>query len=50
MVSRGLVSKERLLGFFSEIEPALIRYPAIDPASFTQAVRAFVEKPEGENP
>jgi hypothetical protein len=50
MVSRGLVSKDRLLGFFSEIEPALIRYPAIDPASFTQAVRAFVEKPEGENP
>lgn len=50
MVSRGLVSKDRLLGFFSEIEPALIRYPAIDPTSFARAVTAFVEKQEGEIP
>lgn len=50
MVSRGLIRKDRLLGFFNEIKPALIRYPAIDPASFERAVAAFVEKPKGEKP
>lgn len=50
MVAHGLIRKDRLLGFFNEIKSALIRYPAIDPASFARAVAAFVEKPEGENP
>lgn len=50
MAASGLVRKDLLLGFFNNIKPALIRYPAIDPTSFTRAVAAFVEKPEGEKP
>lgn len=45
MVAYGLIRKDRLLGLFNEITPALIRYPTIDPASFTRAVMAFLEKP-----
>jgi hypothetical protein len=37
----GLVDKERLLQLFGRIQPELIRYPAIDSASFASAVRAF---------
>ena len=37
----GLVNKERLLALFNGIKPQLLRYPAIDPASFETAVLAF---------
>ena len=37
----GLVQKERLLEMFALIKPQLLRYPAIDPASFEQAVVGF---------
>ena len=39
MVRRRLVRPEDLLRFYEEIEPALYRYPAIDPPSFRRAVR-----------
>ena len=40
LVSAGLVDPVLLWRFFREIEPALYRFPAIDPAAF----RARVEQ------
>jgi hypothetical protein len=42
MLASGLIRTERLLSLFNEIKPSLIRYPAIDPASFERAVIAFI--------
>ena len=38
MGRRGLIRASRLLEFFEAIEPALIRYPALEPASFRDSV------------
>jgi hypothetical protein len=38
MLSRGLVERAALVAYFDEIAPSLYRYPAIDPATFRQAV------------
>ncbi len=38
LLGRGLVEPTRLLEYFVAIEPELYRFPAIDPASFRQAV------------
>ena len=38
MLDRGLVERTFLLMYFREIEPALYRYPAIDPGTFRAAV------------
>jgi hypothetical protein len=38
-----LIQKHRLWEMFQQIEPQLIRYPAIDPASFRAAVREFCD-------
>lgn len=38
MFRRGLVEREALRAYFAEIEPRLYRYPALDPATFRQAV------------
>lgn len=38
MVGRGLVEPVRLRRMFEAIEPALYRFPAIDPAAFRRAV------------
>lgn len=38
MGSRGLVRAARLLELFEAIEPALVRYPALDPARFREKV------------
>ena len=38
MLERGLVERDRLRGYFEEIEPELFRYPAVDPASFRRRV------------
>jgi hypothetical protein len=38
MLARGLVEADRLRAFFSEIEPDLYRFPAIDPPSFKRRV------------
>ncbi|HEV2755647.1 MAG TPA: DUF6036 family nucleotidyltransferase [Actinomycetota bacterium] len=39
MIARGLVEPRRALALFDEIEPALYRYPAIDPADFARRAR-----------
>jgi hypothetical protein len=39
----GLIQKNRLWEMFGQIEPQLIRYPAIDPATFRAAVREFCD-------
>ena len=40
----GLIQKNRLWEMFRQIEPQLIRYPAIDPASFRAAVMEFCDE------
>ena len=47
MVVHGLIEKNRLQSLFQEIEPALIRYPAIDPSGFRSRVLTFTT---GEQP
>jgi hypothetical protein len=41
MLAAGLIHKVGLLEMFERIEHELIRYPAIDPASFRHAVEEF---------
>jgi hypothetical protein len=43
MVVRSLIDPERLLGLLGQIEPALHRYPAIDPRSFRERVARFCQ-------
>jgi len=45
MVQRGLVDTAKLRAFFAAIKGRLYKYPAVDPASFETALRAFLEKP-----
>ena len=40
----GLIETRRLRKMFGQIEPQLIRYPAIDPASFRAAVSEFCDE------
>jgi predicted nucleotidyltransferase len=44
MVRDRVIEQQRLLSLFKEIEPDLYRYPAIHPASFSNAVLRFVEQ------
>lgn len=44
MLSVGMITTDYLLELFMCIEPQLIRYPAIDPASFRAAVRKFCDE------
>jgi hypothetical protein len=46
MLQTGLVSVDRLRESFAQNEPQLIRYPAIDPASFRAAFLEFCEEYE----
>ena len=46
IIARGLVDLATLRRDFSEIEPELYRYPAIDPAAFRRALEAVL----GESP
>lgn len=39
MFQEGVLEQRRLLSFYEEIEPHIYRYPAIDPVSFSDAVR-----------
>ena len=39
MLARGLVTPQSLREAFAAIEPALYRYPAVDPGAFRRAVR-----------
>src|SRR5450759_2278772 len=41
MIERGLVEPTRLRELYEAIEPALYRYPAIDPAAFRRKVKAM---------
>ena len=43
MLRKGFVEPSRLLNFYYAIEPELYRYPAINPDTFTKAVREVVE-------
>lgn len=45
MLDRGLIDRPRLFAFFLEIEPQLIRYPAIHPAAFRASVVAVCQPP-----
>ncbi len=40
MIARKLIERGRALEYFARIEPDLYRFPAIDPRSFRQAVKA----------
>lgn len=46
MLDRGLVTADELRRAFSAIEPGLLRYPALDPATFAAKVTAFLEEAE----
>ena len=48
MLAAGLVQRDLLLQYFAQIEPRLIRYPALDPRTFRQAVEAFCD--DSSNP
>lgn len=44
MLKSGLIRVDRLWEMFRQIEPQLIRYPAIDPATFRAAVQKFCDE------
>jgi hypothetical protein len=44
MIRDGLVDPTRLLSLFEEAEPALYRYPAIDPPSLRRAVERLASR------
>lgn len=44
MIKDGMIRIGHMREFFAQIEPQLIRYPAIDPASFRDAVRKFCDE------
>jgi hypothetical protein len=44
LLREGLIRKDRLREMFAQIEPQLIRYPAIDPPSFRAAVVEFCDE------
>jgi Nucleotidyltransferase of unknown function (DUF6036) len=47
MFKAGLIQLDRLLELYEQIEPALYRYPAIDPAAFRGKVSRAVESLDG---
>jgi hypothetical protein len=38
MLDRGLIDREKAREYFGRIEPALYRFPAIDPPTFRRGV------------
>jgi Nucleotidyltransferase of unknown function (DUF6036) len=44
MLKEGLIRADKLREMFAQIEPQLIRYPAIDPTSFRDAVQKFCDE------
>jgi len=42
MIGLGLIEREKLSELFSQIEPQLHRYPAINPATFAESVQKFL--------
>jgi hypothetical protein len=45
MIERGLITASQVRDQFARIEPDLYRYPAVDPASFRNAVDALFPPP-----
>ncbi len=45
MLQAGLIRRDWLFQYFLDIEPRLIRYPALDPNSFRAVVAAFCQTP-----
>lgn len=43
MFTKGLIEVGELLRLFSQIEPELYRFPAIDPPSFRRRVKAITD-------
>lgn len=43
----GYVTAEQLRRRFNEIEPELLRYPAVDPAGFRRRIEEFLNQREG---
>lgn len=41
MIRRGAIDRNKLMQLFEEIEPALYRFPALDPATFRRAVETI---------
>ena len=50
MLHSGLIRRDLLFQHFLQIEPCLIRYPALDPGSFRQAVEEFCNDSSGTLP
>jgi hypothetical protein len=48
LVRRGYVSVDELRRRFAQIEPQLLRYPAIDPGQFKKKVERFIAELEGK--
>ncbi len=48
MVQNRLITSDRLLLFFAEIEPLLIRYPSIDADGFRVSIEAFCSEQMGQ--
>lgn len=47
MVKTGAIEAARLAELFAEIEPALLRFPAISPAAFRSKLARFLESVQG---
>lgn len=50
MLRLGLIRKDLLLELFSRIEPSLIRYPSLDPASFREVVEMYCQEHSSDTP
>ena len=50
MLRAALIRRDRLFQYFLDIEPRLIRYPALDPDSFRAVVEAFCQTPASDDP
>lgn len=48
MLTEGLVEPLKLIDFLGRIEPELIRYPAIDAATFAEKVKEFLAGRSGQ--
>lgn len=44
MLEAGLIDPHRTLAYFSQIEPELYRYPAVDPRGFRRAVEQMLRR------
>jgi hypothetical protein len=45
LMREGYVTREALRNLFAQIEPNLVRYPAVDPLQFKQKIEDFLKAP-----